>query len=145
MALFVYPAQQGGNLVVALYNAESGTPTNDAPTFSGLASHSIAENAAFSANYTIDNMDGEVPTLSGVDAALFSLVNVSGDVYALSMAAQNFEAPNDADANNNYQVTINANDGVNQLVTLDVVVAVTNVNEGFWQFAPPSTRIVSFS
>jgi VCBS repeat-containing protein len=71
-------------------------------------------------------------SLSGDDAALFTVDPVSGKVHFL--ASPDFEAPKDHNHDNNYQLTVHANDGVHD-VTQDVTVTVTNINE-----APVATQ-----
>lgn len=81
-----------------------------APTISGLSAVTIAENIVAISNYTITNRDGELPTLSGVDAALFDINLVSGDVFQLVWASgSDFETLGAGPHN----VTINIDDGSN--------------------------------
>ena len=118
---------------------------NVPPVISGPLAPSVSENSMFSAVYTISDLDDKTPTLSGDDAHLFTIVSAGGDDWFLSMAPKNFEAPADNDGNNQYQVTLTADDLFNDPVSLAITVTVTNIDEGFWQFAPASNRIVSFS
>jgi hypothetical protein len=99
------------------------------PVITGSASHNVAENSAFSYDYTVAPMLGELPTISGPDVLLFTWVAQGSDVYRLGMTAKNYESPTDANADNVYSVTITADDLVNTPVTLDVNVTVTNVIE----------------
>lgn len=141
---YVYPALQNNQLVVGVYNAEA-VQQNFPPVITASNTYTVNEGVAFSAPITITNMDGAQPTLSGADSGLFSIVSTGGDSYSLTMTAKNFEAPADANSDNAYQVTIVANDGVNPSVTFDITITVLDVNEGFWDLAPPSKRIVRFS
>ena len=118
---------------------------NAVPVITGTATHSVNEGVALSASYTITNRDGQAPTLSGPDAAQFTLSNNGGDNYVLTLPARDYENPQDADTDNVYQVTINIDDGVNSAVSLAVTVTVQDVSESFWSFTPPASRIVSFS
>lgn len=157
-ASYVFTADlddDGIDYYVILTSSEGGTTqsstvtlsvsANAAPTITGSASHSVNEGTAFSASYTIANRDGNAPTLSGADAALFSIINTSDDTYSLTMTAKDYETPLDANTDNAYQVTINIDDGVNTPVTLAVTVTVLDISESFWSFTPPAIRIVSFS
>jgi hypothetical protein len=116
------------------YNADASIttttyqlPPNPVPVITGLASHNVNENSAFSTDYTIIELDGQSPSLTGADAGLFSITDQGNDVWRLSLPAQDYEAPADIDSNNVYGVTINANDGSNPVVTLSVFVTVDDV------------------
>ena len=63
--------------------------------------------------------------IAGTDAARFS-INENGELTFRS--SPNYEAPNDANKDNVYEVTVRASDG-NLMSTLDVEVTVTNANE----------------
>ena len=82
------------------------------------------------ATYTASGADAATArwTLSGVDADDFSLTT-SGRMHTLAFKTPpDFGSPADADFDNDYRVTIEANDGENQ-ATLDVTVSVTDVAE----------------
>ena len=63
-------------------------------------------------------------SVAGTDAARLS-ISEDGE---LSFSPPDYEAPNDANADNVYEVTVRASDG-NLVSTLDVEVTVTDVNE----------------
>ena len=65
-------------------------------------------------------------SLSGEDAALFAVDPVTGKVQFVS--APDYEASRDHDHDNNYQVTLHANDGVHDAAQ-DLTITVTNINE----------------
>src|SRR4029077_330555 len=65
-------------------------------------------------------------SLTGADAALFSIGGVNGEVRFL--ASPNFEAPTDTGGNNVYDIVVHANDGVND-TTLAVAITVTDAND----------------
>src|SRR5205807_2504251 len=69
-------------------------------------------------------------SLSGTDAALFSIDAANGQVRFLT--APDFEAPADADSNNTYQIVVGASDGTLS-TTKNVDISVTDVND-----APPA-------
>ncbi len=98
------------------------------PVFTSAATATVAENqlAAFTAAAPDGDSSTILYTLSGADAALFTINATSGVVTF--RAAPNFEAPGDAGANNVYDVTVTATDGRNS-TTQNVAVTVTNVNE----------------
>src|SRR5215210_219721 len=64
-------------------------------------------------------------SLSGTDAALFDISSTGAVTFKSS---PNFEAPADANGDNQYQVTVHANDGVND-TPLAVTITVTDVND----------------
>ena len=109
------------------------TDVNDvAPTITSAASANEAENtAASSVVYTATASDPDTIgslsfSLTGTDAALFSVDPGTGEVRFL--ASPDFESPADSDADNAYQVTVHANDGVHDIAQ-DVVITVTDVND----------------
>jgi hypothetical protein len=107
----------------------TGTIVDDDASFvfTSSAANSVAENTT--AVVTVAGADADsaavTTTLTGPDAALFSLTN-----GALAFrAAPNFEAPADAGANNVYNVSVNVADASGNATTQNVVITVTNVNE----------------
>lgn len=117
--------------------------TNLLPVITGVAAHNSPENSAFSYEYTITNMDGQLPTISGPDVLLFNWSAQGGNVYRLSLAAQDFENPVDANTDNVYSVTITADDTVNIPVTLDVTVTISNLLEVV--ITPPADTTLEFA
>ena len=124
--------------VEACNDAGCGTPivrkitlikVNHAPTIEGAAAHSYAahrKNAV--ATYTASDPEGEdiiwsLP--SGADVGKFS-INGSGELRF--RAAPDYASPGDADADNRYQVTVRASDGVKH-ADLAVTVTVTRGNQ----------------
>ncbi|MDP3469427.1 MAG: cadherin domain-containing protein [Daejeonella sp.] len=94
------------------------------------ASLSISENGTSVSTITATDAD-VVTTLSyslsgGADAAKFSINNSTGVLSFI--AAPDFEAPADADANNVYVVTVRASDGTN-FADQTINVTILNVNE----------------
>ena len=111
------------------------TDVNEAPTITsngglGTASFSVAENSTVVTTVIAadpDVGDTLVYSKSGVDAGLFTINATTG---ALSFtAAPNFEAPNDANLNGIYEVTVTATDGDLAFDSQDLSITVTNVNE----------------
>ena len=103
------------------------TDVDEAPDVAGEASIEYPENATSTvATYTaVDPEDAEIVwSLGGDDAALFS---IEGGVLAFA-AAPDYESPADADMDNVYQVTVEADDGT-YMDTQDVTVTVTDVEE----------------
>jgi hypothetical protein len=99
-------------------------PDVTAPTITTDAAQSIAENDAFSIGLTADEAVTWTKT-GGADQALFTLVGST-----LSMVAQDYESPADADANNTYVVEVTATDAALNATPRTITVTVTDVAEG---------------
>ena len=107
------------------------TNVNEAPAISSGATASFAENGSGTV-YTATGSDTDAGTtltyaLGGMDGALFDINAITGAVTF--KVAPNYEAPTDTSANNVYDITVTANDGVNTSVAQAVAITVTNVNE----------------
>ncbi|RYD68581.1 MAG: hypothetical protein EOP58_00005 [Sphingomonadales bacterium] len=116
----------GGGGVVTPTPTPTPAPANTAPTITSATTANFAENAtgvAYQTTATDAQGDAITYTLSGTDAARFTL-SAAG---ALSfVAAPDFEAPGDANADNVYEVTIRAADaGGNSQIALRLTV--TNI------------------
>jgi len=90
----------------------------------------IAENTTEVTTVTAIDPEGDALTYSlsgGADQTLFAINATTG---ALSfVTAPNFEAPTDAGANNIFNVQVQVTDGTNPVITRDLTVTVTDVNE----------------
>ena len=87
------------------------TDTNESGAITGPASVNYPENDTTTvATYAITDPDGDGVTWSvaGTDAARFS-ISSSGELSFRS--SPDYEAPNDANTNNVYEVTVSASDG----------------------------------
>ena len=106
--------------------SDSAGSSNTAPAFSSGATASVAEGATAGYTAAASDADGDTVsyTLSGADAALFDIDASTGAVTF--KAAPDFEAPDDADGDNVYNLVVTASDGVN---TTDQAVAITVSNE----------------
>ncbi|WP_323966210.1 beta strand repeat-containing protein [Bradyrhizobium japonicum] len=104
------------------------TGIDDAPVIHSATTASFAENGTGLA-YHIAATDVDSPTLlyslSGADAALFD-VSIIGDVTFKS--APDFEAPQDANHDNVYDITVEVSDGT-EMTTKNVAITVTDVND----------------
>jgi len=108
------------------------TNVNEAPVVPG--SISVAENTTQVRNPAATDQDAEASLAYSIPNT-YSDANVDGNKFSISnsgvlafLAAPNFEAPTDSDANNTYMITLVVSDGTNN-VTRDIIVTVTNVNE----------------
>ena len=92
------------------------------------AAITLAENIATVTTVTASDGDGNTPTYSlvgGADRALFAIDETSGSLSFI--AAPDFENRTDADHNNIYEVTVQADDGHGGTVSQAISVTVTNV------------------
>ena len=104
------------------------TNVDEAPAMSGADTVTYAENEISPvATYTAADPEGEAITwgLSGDDEAAFT---ITGGVLAFA-ATPDYEAPADADTDNVYKVTVVAADPYGLTDSLDVTVAVTDMDE----------------
>ena len=128
-----------GNLVSTLDVEVTVTGVNESGIVTGLSSIEYAENAtATVATYSSTDPDGDGVTWSvaGPDAARFSIRTLGELTFRSS---PDYEAPNDANADNVYELTVRASDG-NLSSTLDVEVTVTGVNESGVVTGPTSVN-----
>ena len=106
-------------------------PDNNAPAMPADTAINVTENTASVGTFSGADPDGDTLTysLSGTDAALFSINSSTGEVTFL--AAPDFESPGDADSDNDYEITVTAtDDGTGTLSdSQNVTVSVTDVNE----------------
>jgi serralysin len=112
------------DLVVAV------SDVNESPVITSAASATFNEMATGAA-YIVTAADPDAGTtlsygLGGADAALFTINASTGQVSFKT--SPNFEAPADANADNVYEVTVSASDGI-LTTTKAVQIAVQNVNE----------------
>ena len=100
----------------------------DAPSFTSPDSASVAENETLAYTAVATDADGDDLTysLSGTDAALFTINLATGEVRF--RAAPDFEDPGDAGRDNVYNITVTASDDTNES-NHDVTITVTNEND----------------
>ena len=100
----------------------------DAPIFTSDASVSVAENRTVAYTAVATDADGDSLrySLSGTDAALFTINETTGEVSFIT--PPDFENPDDTGRNNVYDITVTASDGDNS-TNHDVTVTVTNEND----------------
>ena len=117
------------------------TPTDTTPVFTSVAAVSVAENqtAAYTAVATDTDGDTLSYSLSGTDAALFTINPATGAVSFI--APPDFETPGDAGGDNVYNIVVTASDGTNSAEQA-VVITVTNVNDNTPSFTSPGSADV---
>ena len=123
----VVTASHGGG---AVGSATVTIEDNDTPVWSVASAFSVVEGDTVVATLSVTDADTDVGDLvwsvaGGVDASEFSL-SASG-VLAFS-AAKDFEAPDDADGDGTYEVTVRVSDGA-RAATANVEVSLANRNE----------------
>ena len=103
---------------------------NEAPSITSAATATIAENTTTGVVLAIEVEDPENNAinfvLAGVDADLFTISDQGEITFDQS---PNFETPLDDNTDNQYEVQVSVSDGVNDPVTQDITIVVTNVNE----------------
>ena len=127
------------NLASTLDVEVTVTDVNESGIVTGPTSVNYAENdTTIVAEYSATDPDGDGVTWSvaGTDAARFSISAVGELTFRSS---PDYEAPNDANTDNVYEVTVRASDG-NLVSTLDVEVTVTDVNESGIVTGPTSVN-----
>lgn len=104
-------------------------PVNTAPTLEGLAADiSVDENSTAVASLAFDDADDDslTVTLSGADAALFSLDEATGELAFVN--APDAELAADSDEDGVYELTVTVSDG-EASVSQDTLVTVADLNE----------------
>lgn len=135
----------GGGSDSGGYSSGSGGSygtANNAPRWSADSEAvEVAENSSeVSLSATASDADGDTLSysISGDDADSFTVTS-SGVVSFIT--APDFESPQDADANNVYELSIDASDG-SATASLTVSVSVTDVDEGSGASGGPVTGVV---
>jgi hypothetical protein len=128
---FTVTASDGTLNSAAQAVAVTVTNVNEAPTITSGATASFAENGTGTV-YTASASDPDAGatltySIAGTDAALFNINSTSGVVTFKS--APNFESPQDAGANNVYDITVSGSDGTLSSAAKAVAITVTDVNE----------------
>lgn len=120
---------------------------NSSPVFTTRGgNYELDENtvSAIPSAATDDDMDPITYSLGGADAALFQLVNGASMGDFEPIQSFDFEAPQDSNTNNVYEVTVIADDGFDTS-SQDFLVTVADVNEAPVVVADPDVFDVSTS
>ena len=102
----------------------------------------IAENQSAVTAVSASDADGDTllyRIAGGTDAARFAIDASSGALRFI--AAPDFEAPRDANANNVYELTVGVSDGNGGTATQAIAVAVSNLNEAPGNIAPAAATV----
>ena len=129
-----YHVYRDGNAQVRI---EAGIPVSTRPVFTSPATANAQENqtAAYMAAATDADGDALVYSLSGTDAALFTIDATTGEVSFIE--APDFEAPGDDGGDNVYDIIVTASDGTNS-TDHNVAITVTNDNDNIPVFTSPA-------
>ena len=115
-----------GTLTAVQDLAVTVTNVNEAPTITSSSSFSIVENSTAVATVTATDPDAGATknwSISGTDAALFSIDALTGALAFIT--APDYEHPADAGADNTYNLLLSVTDGTNS-VNQNVAITVTN-------------------
>ncbi|MCB1934996.1 MAG: cadherin-like domain-containing protein, partial [Nitrosomonas sp.] len=127
---FVYTVSDGNGGVDTATVTINISGVNDIPVISSQNSAAVNENTLVVGQLVANDPDaGDTLVISiegGADAGLFTFDN-SG-IFSF-VTAPDFELPSDFDNNNIYEITVGVSDG-KVLVTQDVTITVSDVNEG---------------
>ena len=139
---FENPGDAGGNNVynITVTASDGDNSTNhdvaitvtnvndNAPVFTSPATASVAENQRSAYRAVATDADGDALTysLSGTDAALFTIDPATGVVSFRT--PPDFEAPGDNGGNNVYGITVTASDGANS-TDQTIAITVTDVDD----------------
>ena len=136
-AYFFLIAGCGGGGGGSSSSGGSGGNTNSAPTITNPGSLTVAggETAVTTVSASDSSGDSLSYSLSGDDSALFS---ISSSGVLLFRAAPDYDAPQDADQNNVYDISVTVSDGqasASTDVSITVVNRVTDFDEGIFKSA----------
>ena len=119
-------ADDGTNTLTATGKRDVTVTVTDVPVVTGLAQRTYAENGTDAvATYQIPGSSSVTWSLSGTDSGDFS-IDAGGELTFNN--SPNYEAPTDGNGDNVYEVTVEADDGV-ETGRLDVTVTVTDAND----------------
>tara|TARA_R110002096_G_scaffold161007_2_gene327344 strand:- start:9277 stop:14652 length:5376 start_codon:yes stop_codon:yes gene_type:complete len=114
-----------GQVVVTLL--DTAPAANNVPVFTSGNTATVAEGTTATGYFAAaSDADGDTLSFSisgGTDAALFVIDGVTGELRFIEAPA--FDLPADANADNNYELQLSADDGRTGIATLDLVVTVT--------------------
>lgn len=118
------------NVAITVTDVTEGSTDTTSPVFTSGSTATIAENSPVSAVvYTALATDNATVTytLSGTDAALFTIDSTSGAVSF--RATPDYEAPSDSGQNNVYDLIVTATDTAGNHTSHNLAITVTDVNE----------------
>ncbi len=129
---FTYEASDGNGGTATATVTLSIAPQNDVPVFTSPSTANVAENTT--TVLTVAATDADNPTQAmtysisgGADQASFSIDSITDDLVFVT--PPNFENSTDANADNVYEVNVQADDGNGGMGTQSISVTVTDAND----------------
>ena len=113
-------------VAITVTNVNDNTPSFTSPDSVGVEENQAVDSVVYTAMATDRDEDPLTYSLSGTDAARFTIDPATGAVRFI--ASPDFENPDDAGGNNVYDITVTASDGDNS-TNHDVAITVTNAND----------------
>ena len=114
------------NVAITVTNENDNDPIFNSGNSVSVAENQSADSVLYTAQATDEDGDSLTYSLSGTDAARFTIDPTTGAVRFI--ASPDFENPDDADRNNVYDITVTASDGTNE-TEHNVAITVTNEND----------------
>ena len=114
------------DVTITVTNENDNDPIFTSDTSVSVAENQRVDNVVYTAMAADADGDDLTYSLSGTDAARFTIDSNTGAVSFI--ASPDFEDPDDAGGNNVYDITVTASDETNE-TPHDVAITVTNVNE----------------
>ena len=127
-------------VAITVTNVNDNTPSFTSATSAGVAENRTVDSVVYTAMATDADGDPLSYSLSGTDAALFTIDPATGAVRFI--ASPDFENPGDADRDNVYDIVVTASDGDNS-ANHDVTIRVTNVNDNTPSFTSAASASVA--
>ena len=124
------------NVAITVTNENDNDPTFTSGNSADVLENQSADSVVYTAQATDEDGDALSYSLSGTDAALFTINAATGEVRFRE--APDFENPGDMDRDNVYDITVAASDNIND-TNQDVAIRVTNVNDNTPSFTSDAT------
>ena len=128
------------DVTITVTNENDNDPIFTSDTSVSVAENQRVDNVVYTAMAADADGDDLTYSLSGTDAARFTIDSNTGAVSFI--ASPDFEDPDDAGGNNVYDITVTASDETNE-TPHDVAITVTNVNEDAPSFTSPDSVSVA--
>ena len=128
------------DVIITVTNENDNAPTFTSGTTADVAENQSADSVLYTAQATDEDGDALTYSLSGTDAARFTIDPATGAVRFI--AAPDFENPGDDDDDNVYDITVTASDGMNS-ADHAVAITVTNANDNTPSFTSPGSVSVA--
>ena len=128
------------DVTITVTNENDNDPIFNSGNSAGVAENQNVDNVVYTAMATDADEDPLTYSLSGTDAARFTIDPATGAVRFI--ASPDFENPDDVGGNNVYDITVTASDDDNS-TDHDVAITVTNINDNTPSFTSPDSASVA--